>query len=534
MLLIHNVICVILLSIGLLFPDLFLGYYKGILSCTIPVTTLFSIIGFASILSFVKNLKFLYILITLIIIAQCIQINHWTYFGAPIHSQDISKVFFEIDEIFQTGISNTKSLWPAWFSITFMATLLYISITTPKKRFHLPYMSLVAIVCLSINPALSFIKGPSFFYTKPTASTIYNTSRAFSDWLVNSRPYSPKIKFKPYQITYSKPLVKNIVFILGESQSSRYMQLYGYTKPNTPFLESLKNDANFAYTKGISSSVSTITALQLFFNNFYNPGFIELIRNKSANLFRLARHQGYKTFIISGQNEKLFHDTGTEFVDYFVFEKTLREQQLQKGDEALLDSFANLEFSDKNFIVIHLRHIHSPFGDYAKYLPEQLPSDTGNSRTNQTQKEYATAIAYNDYWVKKCIDLIKAKLPKDTVIIFTSDHGELVGEEGLFGHNLMRPEVADVPIWSYALNADTSLNNYLKSQSVCSHYDLSKQIAHLMGAEIINPNENDSLQFVHGTELQANYEVMPWKKTNNKAEFFQNQRVDDILSRYFS
>ena len=56
-----------------------------------------------------------------------------------------------------------------------------------------------------------------------------------------------------------------------------------------------------------------------------------------------------------------------------------------------------------------------------------------------------------------------------------------------------------------------------------------------MGATIVNPNENDSLQFVHGTEMQTNYEVMPWKKTNNnKAEFLQNQRVDDILSQYFS
>jgi hypothetical protein len=90
----------------------------------------------------------------------------------------------------------------------------------------------------------------------------------------------------------------------------------------------------------------------------------------------------------------------------------------------------------------------------------------------------------------------------------------------------MRSEVVDVPVWAYSINsADTSLNAYLKEQPICSHYDLGKQIAKLFGAEIINPNEDPILQFVHGTELHTNYVFMPWKKIDGKAQFLKTEQI---------
>jgi glucan phosphoethanolaminetransferase (alkaline phosphatase superfamily) len=380
------------------------------------------------------------------------------------------------------------------------------------------------MLVLGITPLLSQLKGPSFFYTKPTSSTIYNTVRAFSDWVIHSKTKAKSLGYKPYSITYSNPKVKNIILIVGESLSSRYMHLYGYDQPNTPFLDSLKNNPNFAYAKGISSSVSTRTCLQLLFNAFHNPGFIELIRRKEANLFRLAQHQGYKTVILSAQNEKLFHDTGTEFVNTFSSEKDMRKSLNEKGDITLLDAMATLELGNKNFIVIHLRHIHTPFGEYAKYHPAHTVDTKHNDRTSQTSQEYSDAIAYHDYWVEQCIATIQKILPSDTVILFTSDHGQLIGERGMFGHNLMQPEVTDVPVWAYALGTNEALISPIRKQPI-SHYDLGKLIGAFLGAEITNPNEDPTLQFVHGSEIYTDYEFMPWKKSNGAPEFLKNRRV---------
>lgn len=521
----QNFICAALFSFGFLLPDWYLGYVTKMLSCTIPFTTLISVLGLSFILSMVKSRKFLFAIVALVTIAQAVQLNHWAYFGAPINSQDISKAFVEFDEIFETGASMLGSLWPIWLAQTLSLVFFIAAVLHTKKCKHTPFMWGLILVALAVNPMLSYLKGHQLFHTKPISSTLHNTLRAFSDWLVNKQLKLHDFHYKPYVITYSQPKVKNVVFIMGESVSSRYMQLYGYSEPNTPFLEKLKSDPNFAYTKGVSSSVATLSCLQLFFNNGHNPGFIELISSKAANLFRLARHQGYKTFLISAQGDGLCHEVGTQFIDVYNFKKDILKSLKEKGDEALFDVLTGQELGDKNFIVIHLRHIHEPYSNWEKYFPVLEAQKPINSRELQTRNEYSHAIAYHDHWVKQCFACIKKILPSDTLVIFTSDHGQLVGEDGLFGHNLMRSEVVDVPIWAYAINADQGLNHYLKSQKICSHYDLGKQIAKLFGAEIINPNEDPTLQFVHGTELHTNYEYMPWKKTNGKAEFLKTEMI---------
>jgi len=538
-----NLLFLSLISLGILLPDLLLGYITKMLTCRIPLTTFLGVIGFSGALSFVRNRWVLKVVLGLIIITQIIQVNHWAYFGAPIHSQDISKVFFELDEIFQTGISLSHSLWPVWLTLVVSTGLIIVAPLYTKDRLKYSYTGILIFLILAITPVLSYIKGPSFFYTKPTYSTIYNTVRAFSDWLVRLDHKDKDFGYKPYTITYGHSKVKNIVLIVGESLSSRYMHLYGYKENNTPFLDSLKSMPNFIFAKGISSSVSTRACLQTFFNSFHNPGFLDLIRKKEANLFRLAKHQGYKTFVLSGQNEKLFHDTGTEFVDIFASEKDMRDALNEKGDEALLDKLSILELGEKNFIVIHLRHVHSPFNAYEKYRPELAKSIDHKNRTSQSQQEYSNAIAYHDYWVKQCIltiikkmiidetiydDRIKPHIQDDTVILFTSDHGQLLGERGLFGHNQMQPEVADVPIWILA--PKPALISSLKNQSIISHYDLAKYIATLFGATITNPNENSHLQYVHGSELYTDYEFMPWKIEKGQAIFLENQWVDEKKS----
>ena len=524
--LMQNLICAFLFTLGILFPDLYLGYGIKMLSCTVPLNSLLSVFGLSIALSFVKNHKFLVAVMVFIMIGQCIQLNHWAYFGAPINSQDISKAFTELEEIFQTGLAHTNILWPVWLSQITSLFLIGLGILHTKKCQHFRFTETLVMLAIMANPILFYIKGAPAFHTKPISSTIHNTLRAFSSWLVNSQAPLHDFNYKPYQITYRSPKIKNVILIMGESISSRYMQLYGYKEANTPFLNTLKKDQNFAYTKGISSSVDTLTGLQLFFNTIHNPAPLQFIQDKSANLFKLARHQGYKTFLISAQGEGLFHEVGTQFIDFYSFKNDKLKELKANGEDVLLEMLTQLKFDTKNFIVIHLRHIHEPYAQWEKYFPKKESQKPENSRAQQTRNEYFHALSYHDHWVEQCIDCIRKILPDDTIIIFTSDHGQLIGEDGLFGHNLMRAEVVDVPVWSYSINsADTSLNAYLKEQPICSHYDLGKQIAKLFGVEIINPNEDPILQFVHGTELHTNYVFMPWKKIDGKAQFLKTEQI---------
>lgn len=508
-------------TLGMLAPDLYLGLFKNVISASIPLSNLIGIAAFALLLSFVKSRAILWSVLGLFAFSQIIQLNHWVYFGVPIHSQDISKVFLELDEILTTGttiLPKVIHVWSIW-----IISLITISYAFKQKSNRILHSSASILICLSlaVNPLLSFVKGSGFFYTKPTATSVYNSLRAFSDWAANGYTSFKGPHYAPYNVVYEKPNATNIVFIMGESQSSRYMQLYGYKANNTPFLNSLKTNSNFAYAKGVSSSVYTRTCLQLFFNVIHNPGDVYNLRQKTANLFAIAKKQGYHTVVLSAQNEKLFHDTGTEFVDVLVSAKQMEENLKTKGDIALIDKFNELSLTEKNFVVLHLRHIHSPFSEYSKFLPEEYKIKTTDN--NQTVAEYEAAIAYNDFWIKQTLSAILAKLSNDTVVIFTSDHGELIGERGLYGHNLMEPEVADVPVWIYDTKGESC--QWLNTKKVCSHYDLGKHIAALMGAKIQNTSEAANEQFVHGSEFYTDYTYMPWEIHGNGVNFMTKRLV---------
>jgi glucan phosphoethanolaminetransferase (alkaline phosphatase superfamily) len=520
----NNLKFTLLVTIGMLMPDLYLGLFKNVISAGIPLSNLISIATFTLLLSFVKNKKLLWGLFALFAFMQLIQLNHWVYFGAPIHSQDIGKVFFEMDEIFATGVSMLSKVVEVWVVLIISLITIGYALKQQSNRLKNKIASILICLILAVTPLLSFIKGAGFFYTKPTATSVYNSLRAFSDWAVNSYTSFKGPNYESYKVAYQKPKTANIVVIMGESQSSRYMQLYGYPANNTPYLNGLKNDPNFAHCKGVSSSVYTRTCLQLFFNVIHNPGDVNNLRQKTANLFAIAKKQGYHTVVLSAQNEKLFHDTGTEFVDLLVFAKQMEKSLKAKGDLALVEKFKELPLKDRNFIVLHLRHIHSPFSDYAKFLPDEYKST--KNECNKNVEEYVNAIAYNDFWVKQAVSAILAKLPKNTVVIFTSDHGELIGERGLHGHNLMETEVADVPVWVFDTTAESS--KWLSAKKACSHYDLGKHIADLMGASVENLNESKHEQFVHGSEFYTNYTYMPWQINVENIEFMTKRLVSEV------
>lgn len=522
--LLSNLKFTLLVTFGMLMPDLYLGLLRNVISAGIPFSNLIGVMLFACALSFIKNKKLLWVLFAAFAFMQIIQLNHWLYFGAPIHSQDIGKVFCEVDEIVATGVAVLPKVLEAWLVLAVSLLIIAYAFKSHKRLTHYSATILI-LISLAITPLLSFIKGPGFFYTKPTATSVYNSLRAFSDWSANSHKCFKGPEYPLYKINYGNPKSTNVVVIMGESQSSRYMQLYGYNANNTTYLSSLKNNASFAYAKGVSSSVYTRTCLQLFFNVIHNPGDVSNLRQKTANLFSIAKKQGYHTVVLSAQNEKLFHDTGTEFVDTFVTQKQMEESLKTKGDLALVEKFKELPLKDKNFIVLHLRHIHSPFSEYSNFLPNEFKRQQIDD--NQIIAEYVDAIAYNDFWVKMALEAILARLPKGTVVIFTSDHGELIGERGLFGHNLMEPEVADIPVWAFDTIGFSV--QWLNQHKVCSHYDLGKHIANLMGVTVENLRESKTEQFVHGSEFYTNYTYIPWRVNNESVEFLPKLLVSDIL-----
>jgi lipid A ethanolaminephosphotransferase len=85
---------------------------------------------------------------------------------------------------------------------------------------------------------------------------------------------------------------------------------------------------------------------------------------------------------------------------------------------------------------------HGPayYKRYPKSFEKFKPICTTNQLENCTQKEisntYDNALLYTDYFLNKTIEFLKQYTNDKTALFYISDHGESLGENGLYLHGM--------------------------------------------------------------------------------------------------
>lgn len=126
---------------------------------------------------------------------------------------------------------------------------------------------------------------------------------------------------------------------------------------------------------------------------------------------------------------------------------------------------------------------HAPYanfeGDAGDYFAAR-GTDLGRIRA-----EYRTSVERDAVLFRKRLEALEERgVLEDTIVIYTSDHGELLGEGGMLGHNApMRPELVRVPtvfVTPTLGNGDTAWSN---GEGVFRHVDLLPTLYELLGIE---------------------------------------------------
>jgi lipid A ethanolaminephosphotransferase len=108
-----------------------------------------------------------------------------------------------------------------------------------------------------------------------------------------------------------------------------------------------------------------------------------------------------------------------------------------------LQDFIDQQEAGDILIVLHQMGNHGPA--YSKRYPEAFEKFTPVCRTNQLEEcqqeeignAYDNAILYTDYFLKQTIELLKENDGKfQPALIYMSDHGESLGENGLYLHGM--------------------------------------------------------------------------------------------------
>ena len=249
---------------------------------------------------------------------------------------------------------------------------------------------------------------------------------------------------KAEKILSDNSSVPYVIFILGEATTRNHMSLYGYKLPTTPLLDlRFERGEIFKLTDTISCANYTLAAMEKIFTFSEKDDTVEWYRH--ANIFNILQRANYHTLWLSNQSplglwgnlDKIY---GGICDEEFFIESKEKFSLKRKRDEVLLpvlDEYIS-RAHEKNFWVIHLYGTHAIYRERYPENFSKFTSDDEDKPTSEGKKiaaEYDNAVLYNDFIIN---EIIRRFEDKNAVIIYISDHGEEVFDNGreFAGHSM--------------------------------------------------------------------------------------------------
>lgn len=233
-----------------------------------------------------------------------------------------------------------------------------------------------------------------------------------------------------------------IIFVVGETARADRFQLNGYSRPTNPVLskEDVISLRNF-WSCGTSTSVSVPCMFSLHETGEFDG---EQARH-SENLLDVLEHAGVHVLWrdnnsdSKGVAERVPHQDYTNPKNNPDCDIECRDVGMLAGLQGYIDG----QKAGDIFIALHQMGNHGPA--YYKRYPARFEVFKPACQTNQlescTQEEldnaYDNAILYTDFFLGKAIGLLKQNSDKfETALFYVSDHGESLGEYGMYLHGL--------------------------------------------------------------------------------------------------
>jgi len=317
---------------------------------------------------------------------------------------------------------------------------------------------------------------------------------------------APKIK--------NKPIVDNIVFIIGESLSASYAGSLGYEKPTTPFLSLEKTNPNSIVKKAFSAGLVTDVSVPFLINMIQAPNAAKQIFSLKTNLFRLSKKQDYKTFLFSAQSEaasNFLPILGVEYMDQVqtAFKYT-KDVEKEIDDKYLVDFFDEQSFAKRNFIVLQQNGSHEPYN-------EKYPKSFNNFGNDTLKKHYLNSITYTDFIIKEIVEKAKSSF-KNYVVIYSSDHGQHVTDTSGGKGNFEYASNYEVPLYITTNSKEVLAlaKEIFESCKYSLHVQISEFIALLMGYEVAKSRCEEG--FVSGLRLTGNSGYLHITQDKNKTQ----------------
>jgi lipid A ethanolaminephosphotransferase len=235
---------------------------------------------------------------------------------------------------------------------------------------------------------------------------------------------------------------KLLIIVVGEAARAASFSLNGYKNTTNPNL-ALEDIIN--YQNATSCGTETAVSVPCMFSIYNRTEYTDSIGKASENVLDVLNHAKINLlWRDNNSNSKGVADR----ITYEDLNSATDEELCSSGecfDEILLKDLQ--KYVDKQtgdtVIVLHQKGSHGPA--YYKRYPKEFKKFTPICESNQLefctqeqiQNSYDNTILYTDYFLSKTINFLKENQKSyQTALIYSADHGESLGENGVYLHGM--------------------------------------------------------------------------------------------------
>ncbi|MGJ0371878.1 phosphoethanolamine--lipid A transferase [Aliarcobacter cryaerophilus] len=265
-----------------------------------------------------------------------------------------------------------------------------------------------------------------------------------------------------------------IILVVGETARADRFSLNGYSKETNPLL---KKEDLVSFTNMSSCGTSTAHSVPCMFSIFPKDEYTYKKGASTKNVLDVLNNTQDVAILWRDNNSD---SKGVALrVDYEDF-KTPKTNSIcdeECRDEGMLVGLEDYIEKNKNkniLIVLHQMGNHGPayYKRYPKEFEKFAPVCKTNQLENCTKEEisnaYDNAILYTDYFLSKAINFLKKySNTHEAGLLYLSDHGESLGENGIYLHGMP---------YAIAPKAQTHVASliWLDNGQMAHEYDINK------------------------------------------------------------
>ncbi len=295
----------------------------------------------------------------------------------------------------------------------------------------------------------------------------------------------------------AKPGKDVVILMIGESARRGNFSLYGYDRPTNPLLENdsvtaLMAESAATYTtagvKAILDYKPTGKLYEILPNYLYRNGVD--VTWRTSNWGQSPLH--IKKYAEVKDLKKIYPDADSHYDGILL--------------EGLRDSIAN-STAEKILIVLHTSTSHGPTyylkypAEFEKFKPVCTTVEMSKADPQEVMNAYDNTILYTDWLIHNAIEAIRATPDRRGAVIYVSDHGESLGEGGLYMHGVpmsVAPKVqTEIPFIVWTNDSTVSIDPSREA----SQYNVFHSVLGFLGIE--SPVYDSSLDLFRSTAPKA-------------------------------